>query len=119
FACRATRTREDACASEIIRRLATQAFREPVGAPEFDILMQLYAGERQKNGFESGIRLALQGILASPRFLFRLEEPAAAVAKTGAPSRISDLALASRLSFFLWGTVPDAALLKAASQGAL
>src|SRR5204862_348507 len=77
-----------------------------------------YAQGRQRGDFESGVRMALQSILASPRFLFRLEQ-APAVTRAAAPVRISDQDLASRLSFFLWDTVPDAELVKAAAQGAL
>ena len=79
--------------------------------------MPFYEQGRKKGDFESGIRMALQSILVSPRFLFRLEQapPAAKLVKAARTYRISDQDLASRLSFFLWGTVPDADLMKAAS----
>ena len=119
FTCHPTAPAGDAaCAGTIVKRLASQAYRQPVATTDLDILMRLYAKEREQGGFESGIRLALQGILTSPRFLFRLEETPPAL-KAGQTYRISDYDLATRLSFFLWGTVPDADLLKAASQGAL
>ena len=83
--------------------------------------MTFYEQGRKKGDFESGIRMALQSILVSPRFLFRLEQtaPAARPANAAGSYRISDQELASRLSFFLWGTAPDADLMKAAAQGTL
>jgi len=119
FTCRPDRaTAEMSCATSIIRRLASQAYREPVSASDFEILMGLYRQSRKTNDFESAIRLTLQGILANPRFLFRVEELPAAL-KAGQAYRISDLDLASRLSFFLWAGGPDADLLKAAGAGTL
>jgi hypothetical protein len=79
--------------------------------------LKFYEQGRARGGFESGIRMAVQSILMSPRFLFRLEERPAGIRT--ATYRISDQDLASRLSFFLWGTVPDAELVKAASLGSL
>ncbi len=81
--------------------------------------MKFYEQGREKGGFESGIRLAVQSILMSPRFLFRLEQQPARHRAAGATYRIADEDLASRLSFFLWGTVPDAELVRAASLGSL
>jgi hypothetical protein len=82
--------------------------------------MSFYEQGRKKGDFENGVRMALQSILVSPRFVFRLEQPAdAKLVKASAPYKISDQDLASRLSFFLWGTVPDAELIKAATSGAL
>jgi hypothetical protein len=119
FTCRPTAAAEEApCASDIVRRLAGQAYRGPVSAEDFKELMAFYEQGRSRSDFEGGIRLALQAILASPRFLFRLESTPA-TARPGQTYRISDVDLASRLSFFLWGTGPDAELLKAASGGAL
>jgi mono/diheme cytochrome c family protein len=103
FSCRPTaKAEEEACAMEIVKRLTTQAYR---GAPT------------AAGGFEAGIRLAVQSILMSPRFLFRLEQQPAGL--RAATYRVSDEDLASRLSFFLWGTVPDAELIRAASTGTL
>ncbi len=120
FTCRPTSAAEEApCAAEIIRGLATQAYRGPVSAQDFDGLHRFFQQGRTEGGdFESGIRLAVQAILASPKFLFRLEETPATV-RPGQNYRITDLDLASRLSFFLWGTGPDATLVKVARQGTL
>ena len=119
FSCRPTTAAEEAgCAKSIVQRLATQAFRGPVGGDELQGLMGFYEDGQKRSDFETGIRLALQAILASPRFVFRFEE-APATARPGQAYRISDADLASRLSFFLWGSVPDAELLKAASAGTL
>src|SRR5687767_7732832 len=120
FSCRPTSaTDEAACAAEIIRKLATQAYRGPLSTADFDGLHKFYQQGRKDGGdFESGIRMAVQAILASPRFLFRLEE-APATARPGQNYRITDLDLATRLSFFLWGAGPDAELLKIAQRGTL
>ncbi len=119
FQCRPTAASEERpCATETVRRLARQAFRGPVSDADMADLMKFYDQGRDDGDFESGLRMALQGILANPRFLFRVESlPATATAN--AAYRVSDLALASRLSFFLWGTVPDADLVKAATAGTL
>ena len=119
FSCRPTSSVEEtACATEIIRKLATQAYRGPLSAQDLDGLNKFYAQGRKESDFESGIRLALQAILASPRFLFRLEE-APATARPGQNYRVADLDLASRLSFFLWGSGPDDELVKIAQRGTL
>jgi hypothetical protein len=120
FTCRPTTAEEEApCAAQILRRIASQAYRQPTTSGDIEPLMKFYEQGRKDGGdFESGIKLALQAILASPRFLFRLEE-APATARAGQNYRLNDLDLASRLSFFLWDAAPDAELLKAASGGAL
>ena len=119
FTCRPSAAREEpACATDIIKRLAAQAYRGNVSGEDLADLMRLYDRGRESGDFESGVRLALQGILANPRFLFRVERVPADV-KAGASYRVADIDLASRLSFFLWGSVPDAALVKAATQGTL
>ncbi|MDP1570748.1 MAG: DUF1592 domain-containing protein [Vicinamibacterales bacterium] len=120
FTCRPTTAAEEApCAAEIVRRLATQAFRAPVGAEDFEGLMGFYERGRADAGdFESGIRFAVQAILASPQFLFRTEHAPGAL-RAGENYRLTDLDLASRLSFFLWGTVPDTELLQVASENRL
>ena len=119
FTCRPTSAAEEtACANEIIRKLATQAYRGPLSAADMDGLTKFYAQGRKAGDFEAGIRLALQAILASPRFLFRLEE-APATLRAGQNYRITDLDLATRLSFFLWGSGPDEELLKVAQRGTL
>ncbi|MFM8535933.1 MAG: DUF1592 domain-containing protein [Acidimicrobiia bacterium] len=119
FSCRPTSsTEEAACASEIIRKLATLAYRGPVSSQDMDGLTKFYAMGRKDGDFESGVRMALQAVLASPRFLFRLEEAPATV-RTGQNYRISDHDLATRLSFFIWGSGPDDELLKHAQRGTL
>ena len=118
FGCRPTAADEEApCAEQIVRRLANEAYREPVAAEDFADLMKFYDQGRTKGDFENGIRLALQALLASPRFLFRAEEAPATL--KAASYRINDVDLASRLSFFLWDAVPDEPLVKVASQGQL
>jgi hypothetical protein len=119
FTCRPTSPAEEGpCATEILKRLATEAYRGVVPGDDFTDLMRFYADGRKQGDFESGIRLAIQAMLANPRFVFRLETAPAAL-RAGQTYRITDLDLASRLSFFLWGTVPDAELLRAATAGAL
>jgi hypothetical protein len=119
FTCRPTAAGEEAgCAKTIINGLAKPAYRGSVPAEDLNDLMRLYEQGRKGGDFESGIRLALQGILANPRFLFRLEQ-APATLRAGQTYRISDIDLASRLSFFLWGTVPDQELVNVAMRGTL
>jgi hypothetical protein len=119
FTCRPTTAAEEtACATEIIKRLATQAYRGSLPGDDLADLMRFYADGRKQTDFENGVRLAIQAMLANPRFVFRLEQAPASV-RAGQSYRITDLDLASRLSFFLWGNVPDAELVKAASSGVL
>jgi hypothetical protein len=119
FTCRPTSAAEEAiCAREIIGTLATRAFRGPVAPADLDTLLGFYEQGRTKGDFEHAIRFALQAILASPRFVFRLEAMPV-TARAGQSYRLNDQDLASRLSFFLWGTVPDAELVKTASAGGL
>ena len=104
-----------ACADVIIARLGTRAYRRPLTSHDKAGLMGFYRQGAAKGGFEAGIGVALQAMLASPHFVFRFEEvPAKAVAGNDYP--ISDTDLASRLSFFLWGSIPDDQLLTLASQ---
>ena len=119
FTCRPTTPDDEAgCAAEIVRGVATQAFRGPVGDRQFARLMRFYEDGRRARNFESGIARAIEAILASPQFLFRLEPPPPA-AVAGQPYRLTDLELASRLSFFLWDAAPDAELLALAGRGRL
>ena len=119
FTCRPTLPAEEAgCAREIIQNLTHIAYRGNVNADDVAGLMGLYEKGRAKDGFEAGVKMALQAILASPKFLFRIEETPTIV-KAGDVYRISDLELATRLSFFLWGSGPDAELLKAAKAQTL
>ena len=120
FSCKpATEPRQIVCAREILTRLGTQAFRRRIGERDLNGLMVLYKQGAATGGFEGGIRLALEGLLASPKFVFRFEERPAGAAATAAAYAIDDLDLASRLSFFLWASAPDAALLAAAESGRL
>jgi hypothetical protein len=119
FTCRPTSAAEEAgCAEQIVRRLAGQAYRGRVSDADLRDLMAFYERGRKQGDFENGVRLALQAMLASPRFLFRLEQ-APATLRAGESYPLGDIDLASRLSFFLWGSVPDSDLLKAAGSGAL
>jgi len=116
FVCHPSRGAEEtACAETIVRNLARRAFRRPVTDEDVESLMALYEAGRANGGFESGVRDALSGILVSPFFLYRAEtgEPVA-----GAVT-LNDLELASRLSFFLWSSLPDEELLGLAVEGRL
>lgn len=113
-----TAPRQMVCAREIVSRLGGQAFRRPLTERDIDALMSLYEQGAAAGGFENGIRTALEGILASPRFVFRFEERPRA-ARAGEGYALSDVDLASRLSFFLWATGPDAELMRAAEAGRL
>ncbi len=108
---------QSACADKILTGLARRAFRRPLTDPEHARLMRLYDEQVEKgHGFEAGVQTAIAYILVSPQFLFRAEEDPVA-AKAGDVYRISDIELASRLSFFLWSTVPDDELLDVAVTG--
>ena len=115
----ATKAEEIPCAKRIIDRLATEAYRRPVTASDVNGLMPLFEkGSANGGGFDGGIRTALQGVLSSLHFIFRVEETPGDV-KPGAIYKISDVDLASRLSFFLWGTIPDRELIDVAGKGTL
>ena len=107
-----------ACAREIVDRLAVRAYRRPVTDEDAAGPMAFYDAAAHEDGFEVGVRMALQAILASPSFIFRLERVPSNT-EPGASYRLSDMDLASRLSFFLWATVPDMELLDAARTGQL
>jgi mono/diheme cytochrome c family protein len=116
FICRPTSARDEAaCASRIVENLARRAFRRPVTAEDVNPLMAFYKSGSATAGFDGGVRDALSAILASPHFLYRAESGVG----TGATRTLSDLELASRLSFFLWSSVPDEALLKLATESRL
>jgi hypothetical protein len=119
FICRpAGRGEEEACSQKIITNLAHHAYRRPPSAAEMSQLTALYRQGAQSTGFETGVRLALQKILVSPAFIFRAEyDPPSAA--PGSVHRVSDNELASRLSFFLWSSVPDDELLSVAESGRL
>lgn len=109
---------EDACARSILSTLARRAYRRPVNGPDVETLLGFYKAGRADGGFEAGIQQALRRILASPSFVFRIER-VPANAKPGTVYPVSDIDLASRVSFFLWSSLPDEALLDAAIGGTL
>jgi hypothetical protein len=115
FICQPTATDSTACAQKIVSNLARRAFRRPVTADDVNPLMAFYKAGSAKGGFDSGIRDALSAILASPHFLYRVE----AANTTGGIRTLSDLELASRLSFFLWSSIPDDELLTVAAASRL
>jgi hypothetical protein len=106
------------CASRILARLARRAYRRPVTDGEVETLMDFYASGRRDGDFDAGIQFALERMLVDPDFLFRIERDPSNIAP-GTPYRLSDLELASRLSFFLWSSIPDDELLEAAVTGQL
>ena len=119
FTCRPTsQADESTCAGKIVRTLAAQAFRGPVSDRDFTALMKFYTDSRKEGDFEYAISGAIEAILASPQFLFRLESTPSAL-RAGQSYRISDPELASRLSYFIWGSAPDAELTKIAASGRL
>ena len=107
----------EACAGEILRTLARRAYRRPVTAADLEPLLAFYR-EGAGEGFDAGIQLAVKRLLVSPEFLFRVEQEPAGTAP-GSVYTVSDLTLASRLSFFLWSSIPDDELLAAAERGEL
>jgi Protein of unknown function (DUF1592)/Protein of unknown function (DUF1588)/Protein of unknown function (DUF1587)/Protein of unknown function (DUF1585)/Protein of unknown function (DUF1595)/Planctomycete cytochrome C len=119
FVCRPRGLKDqDACATKIITTLARRAYRRPIMKDEIPALMIPYKSARDHRSFDEGIRLALQRILVSPDFLFRVEvDPAKAA--SGSAYRVSEMELASRLSFFLWSSIPDHELLSLAERGKL
>jgi len=114
----ATNDEETACAETIVQEIATRAFRGPVSSEEVDGIMDFYHQGYSEGSFEDGIQQALSRILIDPRFLIRFEEEPEA-AEPGEVYRISDLELASRLSFFLWSSIPDEELLELAMSNQL
>ncbi len=119
FTCRPTGAADErACARTIVTKLGGEAYRRPLAARDVDAIMKFYDEGAAKGGFESGVRTALEAMLASPHFIFRLERQPENV-KPGTIYRVDDFDLASRLSFFLWGAPPDQELLAAAGRGEL
>jgi len=106
------------CARRVLSTVARRAYRRPVTATEVDELLRFYQAGRKSGTFDAGIQESLAFVLASPKFLFRAE-PDPQQAAVGAPYPVSDLELASRLSFFLWSTIPDDELVSVAAQGKL
>src|SRR5687768_12381164 len=132
-----TTAEETACARRITTNLATYAYRRPTTPADVNLLMEFYDQGRKEKNFETGIEMVLARILSSPQFIYRIEEePAARTGSTAGTTilasqqrsqqprtppgiRLSDIDLASRLSFFLWSSIPDAELLKIAASGRL
>ncbi len=119
FSCYPEAAAEEAgCATEILSGLARRAFRRPVDETDVEPLLALYEEGGREGGFEQGIQFAVRGILIDPEFLFRIErDPAGAALATAYP--VSGLELASRLSFFLWSSLPDDELIDVAAAGRL
>ena len=119
FVCQPTGTStEEACATQILETLARRAYRRPVTGSDVETLLRFYRTGRREGSFEQGIQEALARLLVSPHFLFRIERDPASL-QADAVYRISDLELASRLSFFLWSSIPDDELLEVAARGTL
>lgn len=113
-------SQETACAQQIITTLASKAFRRPANEADLDMMMSFFRAGREEGGsFDAGIEAAIQRLLTDPEFIYRAEvEPTDSIAR-GTPYQISDMALASRLSFFLWSSIPDNELIELADQGRL
>jgi hypothetical protein len=119
FVCRpASPAEEVPCAKKIVSNLARQAYRRPTTDSDLEELLSLYQAGRNKGDFEAGIRMAVQAIVADPQFVFRFERTPSGVSP-GTNFQISDLELASRLSYFLWSSAPDDQLITVASHGKL
>jgi hypothetical protein len=119
FVCRPTGPRdEEACAKKVLSTLMRRAYRRSISEPDVERPMAFYREGRSDGDFDAGIEKALSAVLVNPEYLFRVELDPATVS-AGAAYRISDLELASRLSFFLWSSLPDDELLDAAVRGEL
>ena len=119
FVCQPSSPAEEApCARQILSTLARRAYRRPVDGTDLEELVAFYDEGRTSGGFEVGIERALRALLVSPNFLFRVVPDPPGIAP-GTPYRLTDLELASRISFFLWSSVPDDELLEAAAHGQL
>jgi hypothetical protein len=119
FACRPANAADEAvCARKILGTLARRAYRQPVSDADVDLLMTFYQSGRKSGNFETGVENGLSFLLTAPKFLFRTEsDPPNAV--PGGVYRVGDIELASRLSFFLWSSIPDDELMNLAAQGKL
>jgi hypothetical protein len=109
------RVKDDACAREIISTLARRAYRQALTNSDLETLLKFYQSGKRDGGFEGGIEFALDRIIASPKFLFRVERDPASPTASGT-YRVNNTELASRLSFFLWSSIPDDELLRLASE---
>ncbi len=116
FVCRpAAPDEDDACATRILKKLMRRAYRRPVNEADLQGPFELYRAARAGDGFEAGVEMALAAVLVSPEFLFRIEQDPNGV-EAGEAYRLDDLELASRLSFFLWSSIPDDELLDLAER---
>ena len=119
FGCRPTGTSDELpCARKILSTLARRAYRRPLSDRDTELLLSFYQQGRNRGGFESGVESALRLMLADPKFLFR-SSPDPGNTAPSSIYRVSDLELASRLSFFLWSSIPDDSLLEVAAEGKL
>jgi hypothetical protein len=120
FICQPSRPAdEDACATKVLSKMARRAYRRPVTAKDTQVLLGFFKTGRQSGGsFDAGVQLALERMLVDPDFLLRVERDPATVAR-GQNYRLSDVEVASRLSFFLWSSIPDDQLLSVAESGKL
>ena len=122
FSCRpsadAAEAEQAACARRVLSGLARRAYRRPVTPADLDVLVGFFDEGRREGGFDAGVEMALRWLLASPGFVLRVERDPAGVA-AGESYAVSDLELASRLSFFLWSSIPDDELLDLAAAGRL
>ena len=109
---------DEQCARTILERLARRAYRRPVTEPDMETLLAFYRAGQAEEGFDAGIQRGLRRMLASPSFVFRIEREPANM-PPGSAYRLNDIDLASRLSFFLWSSIPDDELLDAATRGTL
>jgi mono/diheme cytochrome c family protein len=118
FSCKpATPAEEASCGRTIVSTLARRAYRRPVTAQDVEPLMTFFERGRRDGGFERGVEMALRAVLVSPKFIMRVEPTPAGAGQS--PYRLNDIALASRLSFFLWSSIPDDELLDLAARGTL
>jgi hypothetical protein len=119
FVCQPRRAAEErSCATTIVSKLARRAYRRPVTDSDLSPLLRFYDEGRRNSGFEAGVEMALRAMLASPKFVFRVERDPAGIAASGV-YELNSLELASRLSFFLWSSIPDEELLKLAESNKL
>ncbi|MCM3880456.1 MAG: DUF1592 domain-containing protein [Vicinamibacterales bacterium] len=116
--CSPSSATDESCARRIITTLARRAYRRPVTDADIAVPLARYRAGAKQGGFESGVEMALRSILVSPKFIFRVESQPPGVAPNTA-YRLSDIDLASRLSFFIWSSIPDETLLDVAAKGAL
>jgi Protein of unknown function (DUF1592)/Protein of unknown function (DUF1588)/Protein of unknown function (DUF1587)/Protein of unknown function (DUF1585)/Protein of unknown function (DUF1595) len=119
FTCQPRGSENESCARQILSTMARRAYRRPLTQQDLRTLVDFYATGTGEGGFEAGIQLALERILVSPDFLFRIEQEPPTRASGASAYRLSDVELASRMSFFLWSSIPDDELLDLAEHGKL